>query len=69
MNEALILNTNMFCQQTIFTADILTVIVGKAQVLLITLMMASHYSSIPMSHDSLQMTQHEHQVPESEAAK
>ena len=44
--------------------------VGKAQVLLITLTMALFCSSVPVSHDSVTVSQHtQYQDPETEAAK
>lgn len=46
------------------------VIVGKAQVWLITLMRAQFYWSVPVSPDSVTVSQHgQHQKPESEASK
>lgn len=53
-----------------FPADILTVIAGKAQVLLITLTMAPLYSSVRVSYGSVTVSQRaQYQDPENEEAK
>ncbi len=50
--------------------DILTVIVGKVQVLLITLTVALFHSSVPEHHDSVTVSmQSQYQDPKTEAAK
>ncbi len=55
-------------QQAFFTADILTCYKLKAQAFLITLTMALFYSSVPVSHGSVTVSQRA-QYQDPEAAK
>ncbi len=53
-----------------FVQPVSAFMVGKAQVFLITLTMAVFYLSVPVSQDSVTVSQHEqYQDPETEAAK
>ncbi len=58
-------------QKAIFTSNILTCHSGKiTNVLMITLVMAKFYLCVPVSHDSVTVSQHvQYQGPETEAAK
>ncbi len=56
--------------QNLSQPTLVLVRVGKAQELLITLTMSAFYSSVPVSHNCVTMSQHaQYQDSENEAAK